>query len=185
LKCLSFLRVFFLFILGSLKSFSLIIFALTYLDDNNLVGVLPNELYVLRQLVNISYYNNTMVSGAIPSSYGSLPTLRELDISSNAVLGTIPNSICNATMLRRIDFKMNIIQGTIPSCIGALTSLSAIRLDRNMLSGTIPSHINRISTLGTLEYKCIVLRNMLSEQAYLNLFFLFTFFMLRISVHQQ
>jgi LRR receptor-like serine/threonine-protein kinase FLS2 len=119
-------------------------------DSNNLVGVLPNELYALDQLERIRFFNNTMISGTIPALYGSLAMLKDLDISKNVIMGTVPSSICSATFLDRINFKMNALSGTIPTCIGTLVSLNTIALDRNMLTGPIPASIGRISSLGTL-----------------------------------
>jgi Leucine-rich repeat (LRR) protein len=118
-------------------------------DDNNLVGFLPSELSALIQLETISYFNNTMVSGEIPQSYGSLPSLQNVDVNSNAIRGSIPNSICNATMLEMLNFKMNTFMSTIPTCIGALKSLTELSLDRNMFTGTLPTQIGQISALGT------------------------------------
>ena len=117
-------------------------------DDNNLVGLLPNELQALDQLVNVSFYNNTMVSGSIPRSYGSLSNLKKFDISNNAIMGTIPTTICNSTSLHRINIKMNILAGTIPTCIGSLDSLRSLEMDRNLLTGTIPTHVGRLPSLG-------------------------------------
>lgn len=120
-------------------------------DDNNLVGVLPNELSALLQLESISYFNNTMISGTIPASYGSLASLTSVNVNSNAIRGSIPSTICNATILEMLDFKTNVFMSTIPTCIGALKSLTELSLDRNIFTGTLPTQIGRISALGTLK----------------------------------
>ena len=135
-------------------------------DDNNLVGLLPSELQALDQLVNISFYNNTMVSGSIPSSYGSLPVLKRLDVSNNVIMGSIPSTLCNASSLHLINFKMNILAGKIPTCIGSLSSLSSLGLDRNLLTGTIPTHIGRLTLLGTYSKHLLQLSKFSGGNAY-------------------
>ncbi|KAM6595062.1 hypothetical protein CsatA_002765 [Cannabis sativa] len=146
-----------------------------HLKNNELVGLLPQWLGQLRNLVKL-ILNKNLLNGPIPKSLGSLQNITHLDLSENRLNGTlpenlgklselsfldvsfnqltdglIPNSIGNIQYLNVLDLSSNNIIGNIPLSFGKLSSLNALDLSKNNLSGTIPKSFGQLSALQTLH----------------------------------
>jgi hypothetical protein len=91
-----------------------------FLDENNLVGQLPN----------------------FPS-----PNLKQLQFQNNTLSGTVPASLWSNTGLLEVRLDANKLIGTIPSTIGNLAGIFDLRVANNALTGTLPAEIARLSTL--------------------------------------
>ena len=59
------------------------------LEDNNLVGAIPNSLWNLTELTSL-YLSSNMLSGAIPSGLEKLTKLQDLYLGSNTFSGELP-----------------------------------------------------------------------------------------------
>ena len=90
------------------------------LDNNNLDGTLPTEMFLLSNLTLLNLSNNSL-SNTIPSSLQNLTSLTYINLAYNALNGSIP-----ATLLTQ------------------LTALEQLGLDSNLLTGTIPSGISNL-----------------------------------------
>lgn len=115
------------------------------MEDNNLIGPLPNAITNIVNLTNLHFPIN-QVSGPIPPSIGNLVNLTGFQFNDNNLSGTIPASIASCANLEYFLAGDNNLSGALPSGLGSLP-LIFVRLDQNNLSGAIPTEIGNISTL--------------------------------------
>ena len=126
-----------------------------WLDQNNLQGTLPLEIYMLTWLKTISLGGNNL-PGTISSHIGQL-TLLEGWASRHAMFkGKIPTEIGLLSNLRSLVLFNNDFAGPVPTQIWNLTNLETIAWAQNAnLKGTLPSELGAISKLRWLGlYAC-------------------------------
>ncbi|WP_353572728.1 hypothetical protein [Candidatus Albibeggiatoa sp. nov. BB20] len=104
------------------------------LDNNNLVGELPDELEVLTEMGVLSASGNKL-EGDIPN-LNALANLEKLDLSNNKLTSNIPN-LDNLINLKHADLSDNQLTGNLPSLDG-LSKLENLFLDGNDLTGKLP-----------------------------------------------
>lgn len=139
------------------------------LSDNNLNGILPNEIGNLTNLRSLRLYNGNYertnkLYGSIPESLGNLKNLEVLELSQNMFTGTFPKCIRKLTKLTyltldgRLAFtdgdpylSYDYITGEIPEWIGELKNLITLALGGNKLSGPIPQSITNLTKLESLS----------------------------------
>ena len=68
------------------------------LDDNNLIGILPNDIGFFNSLESLKLSNND-ISGAIPSFIGNLTMLESLNLSVNQII-SMPDEMNHLTNLK-------------------------------------------------------------------------------------
>eukprot|EP00257_Ricinus_communis_P022913 XP_015582775.1 putative receptor-like protein 8 [Ricinus communis] len=100
--------------------------------------------------------------GIIPSSFGNMSLLKNLDLSNNQFSSCIPSSFENLSSLENLDLSNNQISGIIPNWIGNMPSLFILTLSDNDISGNLPSnfslssiseiHLSRNRIQGSLEH---------------------------------
>ncbi|KAJ1268642.1 hypothetical protein BS78_07G150200 [Paspalum vaginatum] len=121
-----------------------------YLSGNNLTSSLPSDGYLaLRNLTTVVLSNNS-ISGVIPASLFSLPSLGSLDLSENNFTGNFllhPNISSN---LRKIDLSNNKLQGPIPNLLSELVGIYWLDLSSNNFSGTV--NLSFIKNYRQLDY---------------------------------
>ncbi|CAB9518092.1 Leucine Rich Repeat [Seminavis robusta] len=118
-----------------------------WLDQNNLLGTLPIELYSLTSLQSLSVILNGL-KGAVPSELGLLTSLEGLAINNIENAGTVPTEIGLLTKMRAIGLGDNNHQGSLPTEFWQLTNLETLITSRNaQLGGTIPTEITALSKL--------------------------------------
>jgi hypothetical protein len=83
------------------------------LKNNNLVGILPDELFDLVDLTGLSLDHNKYIGGEIPEAIGKLTKLTYIELDDNFFGGTIPDSLYTLSTLQAIDLNGNKIGGTI------------------------------------------------------------------------
>jgi hypothetical protein len=111
--------------------------------------------------------------GSIPDNIGTITTLKEFDMSENALYGQLPESLAHCVDLERlslfgnqltgyicdfthfkfctlIDLSYNQLEGSIPESLGLCISLVELKLQNNQLSGAIPESIGGCQKLKTL-----------------------------------
>jgi Leucine-rich repeat (LRR) protein len=110
------------------------------LAHNYLNGTLPDlPLATPMRYVSLgTQYSTTAITGSIPSSYASSPTLEFLFLNNLALSGSIPDSFANSR-LRELSLKANNLTGVIPSSLAAEPYLLSIDLSGNNLSGEVPA----------------------------------------------
>ncbi|CAB9508194.1 STYKc [Seminavis robusta] len=138
---------------------------------NNLVGTLPQELYMMTSLQSLSGVFNSLKgeistyigqltalhglafsdikgTGAIPSEVGLLTNLQVFQCRNCGFQGHIPMDIWRLSNLSHLILPVHPqLQGSIPAEIGRLSMLTFLILDRCNLSGSIPSEIGQLRKL--------------------------------------
>jgi len=117
------------------------------IDNNNLVGRLPDELSVLGQMVDIDFDGNRFISGTIPASLGTLDNLETLDLDNNILTGTIPNTLFDASLMKALDLDTNNLSGSLSPRFSELSDLQILFLDQNSLVGTLPPEMGTMNQL--------------------------------------
>ncbi|CAL4999005.1 unnamed protein product [Urochloa decumbens] len=81
--------------------------------------------------------NNNLV-GIIPDEIGDLKSLKGLNLSRNSFTGGIPHRIANMLQLESLDVSYNQLSGEIPPAMALMSFLGMLNLSYNHLSGMIP-----------------------------------------------
>lgn len=119
------------------------------LEDNNLVGTLPEEIGNL-DILNYLLLNANQLAGEIPASMGNLVNLEQLYLASNQLTGSIPLELGNLPNMRLCDLYANELTGSIPPELGNLENLKSLYLHANQLSGNIPPELGNLTNLENL-----------------------------------
>ncbi len=119
------------------------------LDENNLVGTIPDSLALLEalQVLDLSY---NQLSGSIPANIVQLTNLTRLLLGFNQLTGNIPEMIGLLDKLELFSLSNNMLSGTIPSGIGALSSATYVSLSANQLTGNLPDSLSNLSSVEQL-----------------------------------
>ncbi|KAK4378952.1 hypothetical protein RND71_000814 [Anisodus tanguticus] len=115
-------------------------------------GCIPlNICHVMTKLKVIDLSGNNL-SGSIPPSICSPPSLFWLRLNRNNLSGEIPKSLSNSKSLLTLDIGENKINGTIPEWFGKrLLSLQNLRMTGNMIDGHVPAQLCQLSNLHILD----------------------------------
>ncbi|WCJ18162.1 Receptor-like protein EIX2 [Euphorbia peplus] len=116
------------------------------LSGNNLTGNLPEFLEA----------NNCEPNSVLPS-------LVQLDLSSNRLVGDLPNWLDQLKNLVELSLSNNLFQGSIPASIGNLRNLSRLGLTNNQLTGPLPDSFGKLSELSYLDVSLNHLTGSISE----------------------
>ena len=119
------------------------------LSGNRLVGGIPANLGNLTQLSALSLFGNQL-TGGIPATLGSLTNLQYIALSNNQLVGSIPASIGNLSNLLILYLFNNQLVGGIPASMGNLSNLQSLYLSNNQLSGSIPDSLGNLTQLHDL-----------------------------------
>jgi hypothetical protein len=92
------------------------------LAGNNLTGVLPASLHLLKELQRLEFSDNAL-EGSLPDTLGDLTRLQGLFLSRNQLEGRLPASLGNLRRLEQLHLDGNRFQGEIPESLGNLTRL--------------------------------------------------------------
>ncbi|WP_445722319.1 PKD domain-containing protein [Flavobacterium sp.] len=120
------------------------------LSFNKLSGNIPFGLFSLSELLWINLESNVL-TGSIPDNFDNLTKLEILYLYSNKLSGSIPSSISKASSLRLFNVGTNKLTGSIPFSIGNLQELTNLNLSQNLLTGSIPKEIGLLTKLGILS----------------------------------
>ncbi|KAL2241951.1 receptor protein kinase CLAVATA1-like [Sesamum indicum] len=121
------------------------------LQGNSLTGKIPSSLARIPNLqeLYLGYYNT--YEGGIPPEFGSISTLRLLDLGMCNLTGEIPASLGNLKHLHSLFLQVNNLTGEIPSELSGLVSLMSLDLSINYLSGEIPAKFAELKNLTLLN----------------------------------
>ncbi|KAK1373660.1 hypothetical protein POM88_029853 [Heracleum sosnowskyi] len=70
-----------------------------HLGSFDLTGSLP-DISSMTSLQTIDLHNNSLTTGAIPDSLGTLPSLKDLNLADNQLSGSIPTSLSNSKKIK-------------------------------------------------------------------------------------
>lgn len=108
------------------------------LSDNNITGILPNEIGSLLNLRVLNVASNAL-QGTIPARLlGVTNELRELRACDNMMSGPLP-TVWNTNELIELDLGRNLWTGSIPQGLWNLPSLKTLFLNHCNLTGSLPS----------------------------------------------
>jgi len=116
------------------------------LPYNNLNGILPSEVFLLKHLRRLELQANEL-HGVIPIDIGEARKLKDLKLFNNAFIGEIPSSLGRLKDLRELRLYGTSISGSIPKEIGNLTKLEFLDVYGTNLNGTIPTEISNLKKL--------------------------------------
>ncbi|KEH25999.1 receptor-like protein [Medicago truncatula] len=120
------------------------------LSGNNFEGKdIPSFFGSLRNLRNLDL-SNCYFGGRIPIPLGSLSHLKYINLSNNRLDGVIPNRLGDLSNLQFLDLNNNGLEGSIPSQLGNLSNLQFLDLSINGFEGSIPSQIGKLTNLQEL-----------------------------------
>uniref|UniRef100_A0A7N2R2A1 Uncharacterized protein n=1 Tax=Quercus lobata TaxID=97700 RepID=A0A7N2R2A1_QUELO len=108
-----------------------------YLNKNSLSGLIPSSLILnTSDLIGLDLRDNHL-TGNIPHSIGSLPSLRILLLRANHLQGRIPIQLCLLQTLNMLDLSYNKFSGPIPHCLSNITLKASFQEDdlRGLSSG--------------------------------------------------
>ena len=120
------------------------------LENNNLVGTLPNGIGNSASLVRLNLRGNK-ISGPLPSGLGRCASLKELGLSRNLITGCIPESLGKCSKLEYLGLSNNRLLDNIPESLGRCTRLREVSLGSNKLTGSVPETFGRCVKLATLS----------------------------------
>ncbi|KAM0954754.1 hypothetical protein ACFX2A_023726 [Malus domestica] len=149
------------------------------LSNNDFNSTLPPWLFNLTKLVTLEMHSANL-HGALPETFGSLTSLRTLDLSENSnIEGPLPRSLgmlcslqtvnlpinkftgeitdfvdslsaCTNSSLEKLDLGYNRLTGKLPDSLGNLKSLRFLILRFNSFQGSIPKSIGKLKSLEEL-----------------------------------
>ncbi|XP_076948495.1 uncharacterized protein LOC143620751 [Bidens hawaiensis] len=121
------------------------------LSQNNLSGVLPQEIGNLKLLGSLDLSENRF-SGELPSGLGSCISLQNLNLSGNLFYGSMSEEFTSLKGLEYIDLSRNDFSGHIPTYLQQLL-LTYLDISYNNFEGDVPvkgvfSNTSAISIIG-------------------------------------
>ena len=122
---------------------------------NNLDGVLPSNLWKIRNLISLCTPGNPRLQGRIGDFlFGNMSKLLTVDFSASSIAGDIPEEVVQLTNLQNFlgcNMDGDGLTGRLPEDIGNMTELKFLCLGGNNFSGKIPRSISRLKKLFYLD----------------------------------
>ncbi|KAL6847918.1 hypothetical protein ACP4OV_022046 [Aristida adscensionis] len=118
-------------------------------DDTRISGSIPSGIDNLAGLEFLGAAN-TSISGVIPESIGKLANLVQLGLYNTQLSGLVPSSIGNLSKLTILYAYSAKLEGSIPASLGKLKNLRALSLSKNRLNGSIPREIFKLPLLSNI-----------------------------------
>lgn len=106
-----------------------------YLASCSIMATLPDDISELKNLVTLDLDGNLLISGTIPASLGSIPTLQSIYLGSNLLEGTIPAELAQLGNLTNLELQNNFLTGTIPPELQSLPTLTNFNCANNTIEG--------------------------------------------------
>ncbi|WP_235297910.1 leucine-rich repeat domain-containing protein [Portibacter marinus] len=116
------------------------------LSNNNLVGILPDELGQMQYLERFHAWDN-QITGGLPDGLFEAPSLDIIVLNDNPINGPIPPSITNAQKLKTFRCSHCELTGQLPEFVNTPTILEELSISYNNIEGSIPSSISNLSNL--------------------------------------
>jgi Leucine-rich repeat (LRR) protein len=142
------------------------------LENNQLVGAIPQPLYKLLNLKTLFLEQNELTNvdaigeykflehvalgknafrGPLPTSFSNLKNLKTLYLHTNAWTGQVFDILKEFKSLEFVDIAFNEFEGTLPTELGEMVNLTSVFLGHNLFSGKIPDEIGQCKKLKELQ----------------------------------
>lgn len=122
------------------------------LDFNQLSGLVPQAMFNMSRLQEISLVNNRNLTGTFPSNQSfSLPMLQFISLYGNKFAGRLPSGFASCQYLQAIDLHKNSFVDVLPTWLAKLTNLKKLNLGFNHLIGSIPAALSNLTKLTKLQ----------------------------------
>jgi Leucine-rich repeat (LRR) protein len=120
------------------------------LSRNQLVGKIPNSIYNLVLLTQLSLDDN-MLTGSISTLLGQLTSLNILEMNVNQLTGSLPETLYTLPALENICVSDNRLSGTLSEQLIMLNlTLKELSAANNSLTGEWPNALfESLPELGT------------------------------------
>ena len=118
--------------------------------SNNKIPSIPDTFFQLQKVTTL-WLSNNRIASTIPTKFGMMTQLQELDLESNLLNGPIPTELYSLANLQTLYLHDNVLTGSISPLISQMTSLTILDLDTNYISGELPSEIGLMSQLSQLQ----------------------------------
>ncbi|XP_028798189.1 receptor-like protein 7 [Neltuma alba] len=118
------------------------------LDNVNMSSIAPSSLSL--KSLNILSLEDCKFDGPIPTSFGNLTQLTDLNLANNYFSGEL-SFLSNLQSLTSLDLSDNYFSGLLPNSIGHLKSLDFLGLHYNQFHGPIPTSFGNLTQLTNLN----------------------------------
>ncbi|PRQ48785.1 putative protein kinase RLK-Pelle-DLSV family [Rosa chinensis] len=121
-------------------------------QDLEVVGVVPDELWSLTSLTNLYAFSELVHLSWTQFSYPicDISPMYCRNLERNCLTGPLSAAIANLTGLQYFTIGINDLSGEIPKEIGQLTELRSLSFGRNNFSGSLPSELGNLFKLQQL-----------------------------------
>ncbi|KAI3800002.1 hypothetical protein L1987_35308 [Smallanthus sonchifolius] len=109
-----------------------------------LLGVYLGNLSLLSSLSIVLDLSQNNLSGVLPQEIGNLKLLESLDFSMNRFTSELPSSLSRCISLQKLNLSGNFFYGSMPESYSSLKGLKYVDLSRNNFSGHIPTYLQQI-----------------------------------------
>lgn len=113
------------------------------LNNNNVVGDIPQSFSLLKGMVTLDLASNSVNS--LPQNIGNIKDLTAINLANNS-LTALPSSFCNINSLEILNLANNSL-AALPSSFSSLSALESASVSGNMLS-SLPTLPESISNFG-------------------------------------
>jgi len=122
-------------------------------ERNSLRGPLPADMPPAMQSVNLG---DNALTGAVPSSWSVLSSLRELRLDDNNLVGPVPGWLASLPNLYALDLEDNQLTGGLEAFAAQLAAqpvniLVHFDVSGNDLDGPVPSSLARLAAFSNVE----------------------------------
>ncbi|KAB2616016.1 receptor-like protein 2 [Pyrus ussuriensis x Pyrus communis] len=119
--------------------------------NNNLSGLLPNDIYNATKLEEIAFPSNSL-NGALGETIFNLTNLAILDLSFNQLSGMLSPHFGKLSKLKHLALDYNYFEGSLPPSLMNCTNLVEIHMAANNLEGDISMlNFSKLSHLSKLD----------------------------------
>ncbi|KAK1589578.1 hypothetical protein Q3G72_035399 [Acer saccharum] len=115
----------------------------------NVVGMIPDELWTLTFLTNLNLDQNYL-TGPLSASVGNLTRMQYFTVGINALSGELPKELGKMTDMRSFGIGSNNFSGPLPFELGNWTKLEQLYIDSSGVSGEIPSTLAKLQNMATV-----------------------------------
>jgi hypothetical protein len=138
-------------------------FSILRVEENNLNGSLPSELYALSSLQALSMWGNSL-QGTLSTHLGRLTRLTSLQLGENLLTGSFPESFSNLRKLEWLYMDYNALTGIVP----ILPSLEVMGIASNFLTGTISESSSSYLNLRIIVWDWNMISGSIPESLFLS-----------------
>ena len=104
-----------------------------FYGGNNVIGVIPANLWALGHLIKLSLGSNTQLNGSLPTAINNLVHLTFLNLRDVNLSGTIPEELGDLILLTNLNLSGANLVGTVPTTFSNLENLEYLYLDGCLL----------------------------------------------------